>query len=309
MASLPVSPNLPARRRPRPRIAALAAACLIALGVSGCLKRGDADFTGALGQAAAEPTTEEGWRGYAQDWGKRYDANPNDRTTALNYARALRNLDQRAQAVAVLQQAAIRAPRDMEILGAYGRALSDVGRFKEAAEVLAGAHLPERPDWRILSAQGTVADQLGDHAAAQRYYEEALKIVPGEPSVMSNLGLSYALAKRLPDAERTLRQASEHPRADGRVRQNLALVLGLEGKFGEAEGILRKDMPPGEASANLAFLKHAMAQPNSWDALRGLDRGLARRNAGRGDAPRKPDAGGNAASAPAATVASGEDNG
>src|SRR5215217_1089994 len=116
-----------------------------------------------------------------------------------------------AQAVAVLQQAAIRNPKDLPLLAAYGKALADTGRYKEASEVLARAHLPEKPDWRILSAQGAVADQLGDHSLAQRYYEAALKIAPGEPTVLSNLGLSYAFSKRLADAEKTLRAAAATP--------------------------------------------------------------------------------------------------
>jgi len=143
-----------------------------------------------------------------------------------------------------------------------------VGRLKEAADVLSRAHLPERPDWRILSAQGAVADQMGDHAGAQQYYEAALRIAPNEPGVLSNLGLSYALGKRLGDAERVLRQAAAQPGADGRVRQNLALVLGLQGKLPEAEGVLRRDLPPEEASANLAALRGMVAQPNSWNAIR-----------------------------------------
>ena len=34
---------------------------------------------------------------------------------------------------------------------------------------------------------------MGRHADAQRYYATALRIVPDEPSVLSNLGLSYAI--------------------------------------------------------------------------------------------------------------------
>ncbi|MDJ1157612.1 tetratricopeptide repeat protein [Chelatococcus sp. SYSU_G07232] len=245
---------------------------LSALTLAGCLSRGgSADVTGSIGGRQAAPTSEEGWRAAADSWGKRYEANPADKQAALAYAQALRALDQRAQAVAVLQTVAIRAPKDTEILAAYGKALIDVGRFKEAAEVLARAHTPDRPDWRILSAQGIVADQLGEPETARRYYEAALKIAPGEPSVMSNLGLSYALAKRLPEAERTLRQAAEDPRADARVRQNLALVLGLQGKFGDAETVLRRDLPPAEAAANAAYLKQVVSQPNSWNAIRSLD--------------------------------------
>jgi len=179
-----------------------------------CTPKNGLDYTGSLGARASEPTSPEGWRAYAEEWRGRYDANPGDKAATLNYARALRALEQRAQAAAVLQQAAIRAPTDMDVMGAYGRALTDAGRLKEADEVLARAHTPERPDWRILSAQGAVADQLGDHARAEGYYRAALKIAPDEPTVMSNLGLSYALANRLGEAEVTLRRAAEQSRAD-----------------------------------------------------------------------------------------------
>ena len=53
----------------------------------------------------------------------------------------------------------------------------------------------------------------------------ALKIVPDEPSVLSNLGLSYLLTKDLKNAEDTLRRAVAQPNAGPKVRQNLALVV------------------------------------------------------------------------------------
>jgi Flp pilus assembly protein TadD len=123
-------------------------------------------------------------------------------------------MTENAQAVAILQRLAIKFPRDVEVLGAYGKALADAGRPREAAEVLAHAHTPERPDWSVLSAQGSVADQLGDHEQAQAYYAAALKIVPAQPHVLSNLGLSYALSKKLPQAEKTLQDAAAQHDAD-----------------------------------------------------------------------------------------------
>ena len=127
-------------------------------------------------------------------------------------------------------------------------------------EILERAHSPDQPDWRILSVQGAVMDQMGRHAEAQRYYASALKIIPDEPSVLSNLGLSYALSKDLKRAEETLRRATAHGGADRRVRQNLALVVGLQGRFPEAESIARSDLPPVEAAANVAYLKQMLAQ-------------------------------------------------
>ena len=133
--------------------------------------------------------------------------------------------------------------------------------------MLARSYTPERPDWTIMSVQGSVADRLGDHDSAQTFYRGALKIAPGEPSVLSNLGLSYALTKQLPEAEAALREATASPRADARMRQNLALVLALEGKFAEAEQISRQDMTAQAASANVEAIKQMIAQNNSWRDL------------------------------------------
>jgi Flp pilus assembly protein TadD len=254
----------------RRRIALLCAAALIGLSAGGCLRKGAEDVTGSINKGAPG-TNPESWRAAADEWGRRYDEKPGDKTVSLNYARALRMLDQRQQAVAVLEAAAIKSPKDTEILAAYGKALVEVGQFKQAQEVLSRAHTPERPDWRILSAQGAVADQLGDHAGAQQLYNAALKIQPNDPGVMSNLGLSYALARQLPQAEATLRRANEQPGADIRARQNLALVLGLQGKFGEAESVARRDLPPVEAAQSIAAVRQMVAQSDTWSKIRAAE--------------------------------------
>lgn len=249
------------------RLRGIVSMTALALALSGCVGRGLPDITGSLG-GSTTPVTEPQWRSELQTWQQRYDANQGDRTAAFRYARALRALGQNAQAVAVLQNIILCHPKDMELLGAFGRALMDAGQLKQAEEVLARAHLPERPDWRILSAQGAVADQLGDHQRAQGFYEAALRINPGEPTILSNLGLSYALSKRLPEAERALGEAARHPQADKRVRQNLVLVLGLQGRFAEAERVAATDLPPADVAKAMAQLRQMVSQPNSWDMLR-----------------------------------------
>jgi Flp pilus assembly protein TadD len=259
--------GMPAYRLAPNRILVLTALTAL-LTAGGCIKRGEtaADLTASI--AAPPPSfTEEDWRRERGVWAARYERNPNDRIAALNYSRALRELGQKQQSNAILQKLAIANPKDMVVLGAYGKSLIDVGRLREAQEVLARAHSPERPNWRILSAQGVVADQLGDHEAAQGFYHGALKIEPNEPSLLANLGFSYALTKRLSEAEPLLRRAAAHPRADGRVRQNLVLVLGLLGKFEEAEEWARRDLPPIEAAQNIAYLRKVVSQPNAWKTL------------------------------------------
>ena len=245
----------------------------LALALAGCTV--DRDTTGSIGPVAALPTGPGDMQAYAAEWSSRYEANPGDRTAALNYARALRALDRTPQAVAVLENVAIKNPYDREILSAYGKALADVGRLREAADVLSRAHTPDRPDWSVLSAQGSVADQLGDHDAAQGYYTAALKIAPDNPNVTSNLGLSYALNKQLPLAEQTLRRAAAQRSATMRVRQNLALVLALEGKFVEAEAVARTDLSPQDAAASVAAIRSMIAQSSTWKAVRKPPRAAA----------------------------------
>ena len=96
--------------------------------------------------------------------------------------------------------------------------------------------------------------------------------------MLSNLGLSYALTKQLPEAEAALREACASPRADARMRQNLALVLALEAKFAEAEQISRQDMTEQAASANVAAIKQMIAQNDSW---RDLQTGAAKPKRGK----------------------------
>ncbi len=244
-------------RTARSLACAVAMGC-VALAAAGCVTTDTAGTTASI-TASPAPTSDAEWRREADAQGARYRTNPGDAEVAMAYARALTALGERAQAASVLQQASMRNPSNKAVLGAYGRALADVGSYAQALEVLSRAHSPDQPDWRILSAQGAVLDEMGRHEEAQRYYASALKIVPDEPTVLSNLGLSYALAKDLAKAEVTLRHAAERPGADPRVRQNLALVVGLQGRYAEAESIARADLPPEAAAANVAYLKQMMA--------------------------------------------------
>jgi Flp pilus assembly protein TadD len=248
-----------------PRSIALLVVTAAALG--GCQSSGSGS-AGALGSgwfasrtAAQEPPVNPGdWRAEAATSGERYKANPRDPQAAIRHAQALRQIGQRSQAAAVLEQASIHNPNNRAVLGAYGRALADAGHLAQALEVLGGAHTPDQPDWRILSVQGAVLDQMGRHAEARSYYASALKIMPDEPSVMSNLGLSYTLSKDLTKAETTLRGAAKHAGGNRRIRQNLALVVGLQGRYKEAEEIARADLPPEEAAENIDYLQQMMAQ-------------------------------------------------
>jgi Flp pilus assembly protein TadD len=236
--------------------AVTAASAVLLLGLCGCQTDGLSDITGSLGEKAEKTSPAQSLE-VSRD---RYRSHPEDANAALTYGKALRASGQRSQAVAVLEQATIAHPGDKALMAGYGRALADNGNFQQALEVLSRSHSPDDPDWRILSAQGAVLDQLGRGEEARQYYASALRIVPDEPSVLSNLALSYVLSKDLAKAEETLRRANARGDADPRVRLNLALVVGLRGNIAEAESLAKEGRPPEEAAANVAYLKRMLAR-------------------------------------------------
>src|SRR5256885_970063 len=85
-------------------------------------------------------------------------------------------------------------------------AAAAAGIRRPAFAVAARPLPPNNPDWPSLGVGGGAPEKPAKQKEARRYYETALKIVPEEPSVLSNLGLSYMLTRELPNAEQTLRR-------------------------------------------------------------------------------------------------------
>ena len=260
----------------------VAAMAAFAAPLAGCHDFGD--VTGSIPTSGTQPPEDAKLRAYAAELGRRYDRDPGEKGVSIEYARALRALTRYNEAVAVIQTAAIKAPKDFDLLSEYGKALADAGQLTQAKDVLARAYTPDDPRWDVMSVQGTVADRLGDHATAMQFYHDALKIAPGEPSVLANMGLSLALARKLPEAEQALRQAAASPKADARMRGDLALVLALEGKFGDAETVGRTDLSPDAARANVEAIRQMIAQNGSLRDLGKPARGAKPQAASPGSA-------------------------
>ena len=87
-------------------------------------------------------------------------------------------------------------------------------------------------------------------------------LAPGEPQVLNNLGLSYVLTNELAEAEKVLREAAASPKATLKVRQNLALVLRLQGKTEEADELAGRRGPGGPAAT-----RRRADEKNTWKDL------------------------------------------
>ncbi len=252
------------------RLVKVGAALLLATALAGCAN--NRLTTGSIsrgGEApAAKATMSAGELSQATEaLGQRYIRDPKDRDTALRYAEALQMTGRADQSLAVMRKAAIDHPSDRSVLAAYGKALAAVGELQPALDAVRRAQTPEFPDWKLMSAEGAILDQLGQTAEARALYRKAIDLAPNEPSIYSNLGMSHLLEGDLAGAERNMRQATQMPGADSRVRQNLALVVGLQGRFEEAEQIAASELSPDQAQANVAYLRSMLAQQNAWQQL------------------------------------------
>ena len=188
-------------------------------------------------------------------WGKAYAKEPRNLEAALSYAKNLKAMGEKRRALAVLQQASIFHGNSRELASEYGRLALEFDQIGVAGRLLAAADDPTNPDWRIISARGTVLAKQGKYKDAIPFYENALALAPDHPSLLSNLALAYAMNGEPKRAETMLRQAAATDRNSLKIRQNLALVLGLEGKYDEAKLLASRDLSPENAAENTDYLR------------------------------------------------------
>jgi Flp pilus assembly protein TadD len=231
---------------------------------------GDPISTGSLGTSSApSPKQEIGSFRRTQELAQQWSANQGNVPLGLEYAANLQKIGQVDQQIEVLKTISVGHPNDGPLQAKMGKQLLAAGRIGEATAMLERAAAQPSVDWKTLSALGTAYDQQGSYTQARAKYQQALSLKPNELSIENNMAMSYALEGKLPDAEKLLRSAMTQPGVDGqpRVRQNLALVVGLQGRFDEARQIASADLPPEQVEANLNYLQQMLAQPNTWQQL------------------------------------------
>lgn len=202
-------------------------------------------------------------------WSREMQINPADAVAGVRLAAALRALGRNDEASIIAGQVLAARPGDVEALLEDARAKIAGGAPFYAIAPLQAAQAAAPKDWRPLSLLGVALEQTERPDEAREAYIAALRLSPENPSVLSNYALFHAARGDKEQAETLLRRAVAGPGSGARERQNLALVLGLQGKMAEAERLMRQDLPPELAAANLAYLR---AQPaptaqRNWDQM------------------------------------------
>jgi Flp pilus assembly protein TadD len=207
-------------------------------------------------------------------WTDQADIDPRDPIAGVKAAAALRDLGRYDQAAEIAQGVLVIQPNNVDAMLEVGRAHIARGQAFYGVAALEQARNARPNDWQAWSLLGTAYEQVRRPADARAAWAQALAISPDNPAVLTNMAISAMTQGDAATAEPLLRRAAAQPGATLKVRLNLAMVLGLSGKVDEAEQILRRDLPPEAADANLQWLRErakdgSVDQARTWRSLQG----------------------------------------
>ena len=199
-------------------------------------------------------------------WGKKYAENPRDLEAALSYARNLKAMGEKQRALAVLQQASIFHGEDHKLASEY---------WPPGARPRPGQRRCHPAGGRRRSDQSRLARHLrarnGACQARQIQRGHSLLRARSDPRSRSAVRLEqprsgacheWRAGKGRADAARLGRRS-----AAPKIRQNLALVLGLQGKNLEAKQVADLDMPADKAAENADYLRRVVKLDSKNDAV------------------------------------------
>jgi len=195
-------------------------------------------------------------------WSREFNRDESDAVAGVELAIALRLLGHYEEAAATAARVLVLHPDNQAALLESARAYIELDKGFYALEPLKAAQAAAPRDWTVYMLQGVAREQNEQPEEARAAYLQALELSPNNPAILSNLALWYAKRGDTAKAETLLRTAAAQPSATAQERQNLALVLGMEGRFTESERLMRQDLPPPVTDNNLAYLK-AIATPGT----------------------------------------------
>jgi Flp pilus assembly protein TadD len=183
---------------------------------------------------------------------------PTDTEAAYEASIALRAIGSPDRAVQTAAMGIQTKPDEPRLWSALAMGLVADNQNEVALQAMQKAISLSPRDARLHNSLGVIYDRLETPVLAQAAYQSALALAPGDSSILSNYGISVAMAGDLPRAETLLRQAVQNPIAPPQARQNLALVVGLQGRFSESEQLASRDLPAATATENVGYLRRML---------------------------------------------------
>lgn len=161
---------------------------------------------------------------------------PYKKIANLRKVGALRRAGRDAEAEAMLRAELRDEPNSRAHLSALGDLLRDEEKFEEAVHyygrAIAQIKAAVQTDWFVFFARGVCYEQLGRWAEAEVDLKTALKLNPGEASVLNYLGYSWIdRGENIEEAKAMIEQAVEEQPDDGFILDSFGWVHFLTGDF------------------------------------------------------------------------------
>jgi Flp pilus assembly protein TadD len=184
---------------------------------------------------------------------------PTDLDGEIRRAQLLRSQGDFEGATHSLSQLMLVAPDDPRVVGEYGKVLAQEGRPREALDFLNRAIQLQPNDWMLYSALGVSYDQINDQNSARVAYEAALRLKPGDASVLNNYAMSRMLAGDLPAARQLMAQAASAGSADPKIDRNQEMIEKLAAKQLQSAPVAMPDASPKPVTQHMAVAPKLLA--------------------------------------------------
>lgn len=196
---------------------------------------------------------------------------PENQDALFYFAESLRMSGHTGRALDQYNKLLARNPNNFAAMEGRGLCFLQHGDVQRALAELNLVVEKDATRWRALNAIGVVYSISGKDDEARKYYDMALDISGGNPSILNNIALGVAFAGDATKGVELLRGAIktlEEGNKKKTLENNLALIYGISGKMDEAEVILRKSLPEHAVYNNLGFYaKLASDKKLSWSYL------------------------------------------
>jgi Flp pilus assembly protein TadD len=196
--------------------------------------------------------------GQSNFWINELAKNSAELEAAVEASVALRRIGSHERAAEVAAVGLQAHGEDARLWAALGHGLVGAKQAGPAVQALQKAIALSPRDPALRSALGVAYDMLDMPEFARAAYGEGLRLAPDDAALLTNQGLSLALAGDMTGAEAMLRRAVARPGAPAQARQNLALVVGLQGRFDESQRLATADLPAEVAAENVAYLRRML---------------------------------------------------
>ncbi|MDB5341583.1 MAG: Tetratricopeptide 2 repeat protein, partial [Planctomycetaceae bacterium] len=128
------------------------------------------------------------------------------------------------------------------------------GHNDKAREVYEGIYKKDPQNAQVCHRLGIVHAKQSNYEAAKRYFSEAHLLRPSDPEILNDLGYTCFLSNDMAKAEAALEDAIKIDPRNHRATNNLALVVGTQGRLDESYRLFRLVNKEAEAHSNVAYL-------------------------------------------------------